>query len=450
MVALSLAEITSSLPTSGGLYFFSAQLCNEKWKPFASWMTGWFNLIGQFAVTAGIDFGIAMMLSALIAVGTDGEWTPTPGATVGIHIGVCFTHGVANSLGPKVMKYINAFSTVWQVIAPTVILITVLAKAPTHQSGTFVFTYFNNGTGWASQGWVILTGLLTSQFTMTGYDSSAHLAEETKSASISAPTGMVMAVLVSAVMGFFFIVGLLFCVQDLDNTIGSSTGFPVMQIIFDSVGNRAGAVVLMVILIIACWLCGFCSVTSNSRMVYAFSRDGAIPGSNVWHRIDPRSKTPINAVWLSVFIAALLGLPYLGNSTAFSAVTSVATIGLYISYGIPILCKLLNQKQFKRGPLHLGRFSPIVGSIALLWIAFITILFVLPPVNPVTPVSMNYACLAIGCVTIGAGGRFAVDARLWFKGPKSNLDVEDRPQEVATEQKMEVEDDDAVLEKVES
>ncbi|ORX49915.1 amino acid transporter [Hesseltinella vesiculosa] len=404
MVALSLAEITSAYPTSGGLYFFAAMLSNKKWKPFSCWMTGWFNLIGQFAVTAGIDFGIAMMVGALVAVGTDGQWSPSPGAIVGIHIAVCFSHAVANSLGPKVMKHINSFSTVWQVVAPTVILITILAKAPTHQSGTFVFTYFNNNTGWTSTGWVVLTGILTSQFTMTGYDSSAHLAEETKSASISAPTGMVMAVVVSAVMGFFFIVGLLFCIQDLDNTVNSATGFPVMQIIFDSVGNRAGAIVLMVVLIIACWLCGFCSITSNSRMVYAFSRDGAIPGSTMWHAIEPRTKTPINAVWLSALIAALLGLPYLGNSTAFSAVTSVATIGLYLSYGVPILCKLLNQKQFRPGPLHLGKFSPIVGSIALIWILFITILFVLPPVNPVDAVSMNYACLAVGCVTLGAGG----------------------------------------------
>ena len=107
-----------------------------------------------------------------------------------------------------------------------------------------------------------------------------------------------------------------------------------------------------------------------------------------------------------MLVASLLGLPSLGNATAFSAVTSVATIGLYISYAIPIAAKLGNKKQFKRGPLHLGPASDIIGAIAVLWICFITVLFVLPPDSPVTPVNMNYACLAIGAVILGAGGKF--------------------------------------------
>lgn len=104
----------------------------------------------------------------------------------------------------------------------------------------------------------------------------------------------------------------------------------------------------------------------------------------------------------------------------------MATIGLYISYAIPIAAKLMNKKQFKRGPLHLGRFSGFVGAVAVLWICFITILFVLPPVSPVTPVNMNYACLAIGAVIIGAGGRWVIDGHKWFKGPVINLSDAER------------------------
>ncbi|CAO3630989.1 unnamed protein product [Cunninghamella blakesleeana] len=423
-VSLAMAEICSSLPVAGGLYYWAAMLSTPKYRALTSWLTGWYNLIGQFAVTAGIDFGLSLMLCSLINIATDNAWTPTPGATTGIHVLICFSHAVANSLGTKVMKHINTVSTYWQVIAPVVIIITIAAKAPSHQSASFVFTHFNNETGWDNMPvYVILIGLLQAQFTLTGYDASAHLVEESKRGEISAPTGMVMSVVVSSVTGFCFITGFLFCIQDLDATINSSTGFPVMQIIFDSCG-RSASIVLMVMLMLACWFCGFASVTANSRMIYAFSRDGALPGSKYLHKIHNRTKTPLNAVWLSAFVAALLGLPSLGNSTAFSAITSVATISLYISYGIPIFCKLLNSKQFKRGPLHLGRFSTVIGCIAVLWIIFITILFVLPPVNPVDPVSMNYACLAIGLVTIGAGGRFAIDARIWFKGPISNVDPE--------------------------
>ncbi|GAB5589672.1 polyamine transporter tpo5 [Umbelopsis nana] len=424
MVGLAMSEISSAYPTSGGLYWWAARLSSPRYAPFASWMTGWFNLIGQFAVTAGIDYGIALMLGAVIEIGTNGAWTPTVGATVGIHVAICITHGVANSLGPKVMTSINSVSTWWQVIAPTVILITIAAKAPTHQPASFVFTYYNNESGWGSPAYVVLVGLLQAQFTLTGYDSSAHLSEETHNAEISGPVGMTTAIIVSAIMGWFFIIGFLFCIQDLDSTIGTATNFPVMQIIVDCVGSTGG-IVLMVILILACWFCGFASVTANSRMIYAFSRDGAMPGSQYWHAIHKKLQTPINAVWLSVTVAALLGLPSLGNATAFSAITSVATIGLYISYSVPIAAKLLNRKQFHRGPLHLGRYSEIIGGIAVLWIAFITVLFVLPPISPITPVNMNYACLAIGAVILGAGGRWVTDARKWFKGPVINLSKEE-------------------------
>jgi amino acid permease (GABA permease) len=424
-VALAMAEISSAYPTSGGLYWWAARLSTKRYAPFTSWMTGWFNLIGQFAVTAGINYGIALMIAATIYIGTDGTWTPTVGATVGMHIAITLTHGIAHSLGPKVMAGINTFSTWWQVIAPAVIMITIVAKAPTRQHADFVFTYFNNNSGWSSHAYVAVVGLLQAQFTLTGFDSSAHMSEETQNAEISGPVGMVMAVVVSAIMGFLFILAFLFCIQDLDSTVGSSTGFPVMQIMYDCVG-KTGAIVLMVFLIIACWQCGFASVAANSRMIYAFSRDGAMPGSKWWHVIDIKRQTPINAVWLSVLIASILGLPALGNSTAFSAITSVATIGLYISYAVPIAAKLLNKKQFTRGPLHLGPFSEIIGVISIFWISLITILFVLPPVYPIDPVSMNYACVAVGAVFLGAGGGYLFDARRWFTGPTINLTKEDQ------------------------
>ncbi|KAI8384321.1 amino acid/polyamine transporter I [Radiomyces spectabilis] len=425
MVGLAMAEIASAYPTSGGLYWWAARLSSPRYAPFASWMTGWFNLIGQFAVTAGVDYGIALMLGATISVATHGAWIPSTGATVGLHVLICFTHGVANSLGPTVMRWINSISTWWQVIAPTVLICTIAATAPIHQSSAFVFTHYNNNTGWSSPAYVVLIGLLQAQFTFTGYDASAHMAEETQNAAVSGPVGMIMAIVVSAIVGWGFIIGFLFCIQDLQTTIETTTNFPVMQIIVDCAGPTP-AVVLMVILMLACWFCGFATVTSNSRMIYAFSRDGAMPGSRWWHLIDKKRQTPLNAVWLSVIVASLLGLLSVGNATAFSAITSIATIGSYLSYGMPIITKLLNEKQFVRGPLHLGSFSSPIGWVALAWILFITVLFVLPPKAPVTAINMNYTCVAVGAVLIGAGLGYALYARHWFTGPRINLSSEDR------------------------
>ncbi|KAJ3236868.1 hypothetical protein HDU77_011733, partial [Chytriomyces hyalinus] len=178
-------------------------------------------------------------------------YTPTPGIIVAIHISIAFSIGLANSLGPKVMYYIMTVSTVWQVITPFLIVLVVLVKAPVKQSATFVFTEFKNETGIESIPWVVLVGLLTSQFTMTGYDASAHMTEETKNASVSGPVGIVMAIAVSAATGFLFIVGLLFGMQDYDSAIGTATGLPLAQILLDAAGKDL-TLFLMVVNIVCC------------------------------------------------------------------------------------------------------------------------------------------------------------------------------------------------------
>jgi amino acid transporter len=129
----------------------------------------------------------------------------------------------------------------------------------------------------------------------------------------------------------------------------------------------------------------------------------------------------LNAVWLSCFIAFLLALPYLGNTTAYIAITSLSTICLYISYILPIVCKLLYPHTFIRGPFHLGRFSTLINIIAFIWVCCIVILFVLPPIYPVTAVTMNYASVGVGSVIIFAGLAYYLSAKYWFQGPITNL-----------------------------
>jgi amino acid transporter len=132
----------------------------------------------------------------------------------------------------------------------------------------------------------------------------------------------------------------------------------------------------------------------------------------------------LNAVWLSCFIAFLLALPYLGNTTAYIAITSLSTICLYISYILPIVCKLLYPHTFIRGPFHLGRFSTLINIIAFIWVCCIVILFVLPPIYPVTAVTMNYASVGVGSVIIFAGLAYYLSAKYWFQGPITNFHTE--------------------------
>ncbi|KAH7099654.1 APC amino acid permease [Auriculariales sp. MPI-PUGE-AT-0066] len=403
MVGLAMAEVCSSTPTSGGPYFWSAKLAPAGHAAFASWITGWFNLLGQVAVTTGISYGCANFLATAATIGTD--FAPNAKNILGIYAAVLVAQGV------HLLRHINNVSIVWHAVGTIAVIIAVLAAAPKHQSAKWVFTQFIDGTGgWgdrASHAYVMFIGILMAQYTLTGFDASAHMTEETHNAAVSGSWGIVMSI------------------GDFDTTVASESGQPVLQIFLDTMG-RDGAIVCMVIVIGCMFWCGTFSITSNSRMMYAFSRDGALPGSKFFHRVDEKRKSPIRTVWLACTLSFILALPSLGNSVAFAAATSIATIGLYVSYGIPILLRVIYSKKFEKGPWHLGAFSIPISIIAVVWICFIAILFMLPQVNPVTSETLNYAPVAVGIVMVYSLGLWLISGRKWFKGPIQQIAAEER------------------------
>jgi amino acid transporter len=287
-----------------------------------------------------------------------------------------------------------------------------------HQSASFVFGHLVNGTGLGLGWWYIIpVGLLLAQYTFTGYDASAHMTEETHQAERSGPRGIVMSIVVSLLAGWVLLIGVTFAIQHYSGELHSATGAPPAQIFIDAVGATGGKLLLLIV-VVAQLFCGMSSVTANSRMIYAFSRDGALPGSSFWHRVNKRTRTPTNAIWLAAGFAFVLGLPYLWNYTAYAAVTSIAVIGLYIAYVMPTYLRLRRGEHFKRGPWHLGRWSHPVGWIAVVWVGIITILFMLPQAGPITWTTFNYAVFAVLVVLGFAGIYWLVSARKWFKGPK--------------------------------
>ncbi|MEV6208011.1 amino acid permease [Kitasatospora sp. NPDC051914] len=422
-VGLAMAEICSSYPTAGGLYYWSAKLARSRAAAW-SWFTGWFNFLGQVAVTAGVDYGAAFFTNAFLALQFGFEATPVH--TVEIFAVILLLHGLLNTLGVKLVARLNDISVWWHLIGVTVIVGALAVLPSKHASASFVFTEFVNKTGFTSNFYVAMLGLLLAQYTLTGYDASAHMTEETHDAARSGPRGIVNAITVSLVAGWVLLLGITFAIRDYEGALGGPTGVPPAQIFIDAIGTT-GAKALLLIVIGAQFFCGMASVTANSRMIYAFSRDGALPGSALWHRISPRTHTPVNAVWLATGSALLLGLPALWNSTAYTAVTSISVIGLYISYVIPTFLRLRQGDAFQRGPWHLGRWSRIIGTVAVGWTAVITVLFMLPTVSPVTAVSFNYTPVAVSVVLGFAGLWWLVSARHWFTGPK----VHGTPEELA-------------------
>jgi len=312
----------------------------------------------------------------------------------------------------------------WHVFGVGIIFIAMFFLAPAHTDLGTVFTSFVNRTNVDPAiaplpvFYVALIGLLNAQYTLTGYDASAHMSEETHDAATSAPRGILFSVVVSVIMGFILLVAMNYGINP-DGGYDKALAFivPPAQIWIDAVGQTGGLFILLVV-IGAQFYCGMSSVTANSRMIYAFARDGAIPGSNFWHRINPKTRTPTNSIWLAAVGAFILGLPYLFNAVAYAAVTSIAVIGLYIAYITPVYLRLRAGDSFQAGPWNLGGWSRLVGTVATIWVVFIAILFLLPQATPIRADTFNYAPIAVGAVVLFAGGWWVLSAKNWFKGPK--------------------------------
>ena len=423
MVGLAMAEVCSSYPTAGGLYYWAAKLGGKNSAAW-SWFTGWFNLLGQVGITAGIDFGLALfadaLLNALFNYPTSPIWI------VLIYTVVLAAHGLLNTFGVGVVAFLNDISVWWHLVGVAIIFVVLFLVPAHHQTISFIFTDFVNNTGFGNGIYVFFIGLLLAQYTFTGYDASAHMTEETNNAAVAGPRGIVWSIIVSLIAGWILLIGVTGAIQNYAAEAGAVT--PGAQVFLDAVGHNLGLFLLFII-VGAQFYCGMSSVTANSRMIYAFSRDGAVPGSQFWHRINPRTRTPTNSIWFAAVGAWILGLPYLVSPVAYAAVTSIAVIGLYIAYGIPILLRLLAGEKFQRGPWHLKGWSYLVGWIAVIWIAFIAILFILPEAAPGnTPSTFNYAIVAVGVVLVYAGAYWFLSAKNWFRGPKVQGSAEELAQ----------------------
>lgn len=440
-----MAEIVSSLPTSGGPYFWATHLAPKRGKlpAFAGWMTGWFNLLGQITITGGINFTFTNSFACIWALATGYTFTQVNLLTTfGVTL---FIHASINTLPTRVLAWVSCFSACWQVIGAIFLVFLLPSVAPTHQTASFVFTEFQ-GVGFVTSGlpnnaYIFFCGMLMAAFTFTGYDACGHLSEETRVADRNAAYGIILSVFFTCIMGLLYVLALVFSIQnpaDLftgnPNTApyGNANGYITGQIYYDAFyarfGSGVGGIIAMGIPLIGNFCAASNSVASNSRMLWSFARDGGVPFHKVWSTVNRFTGTPVNSVWAMVTCTFLLGLPMLNSSVAFSAVTSIATVGLYISYGAPVLIKLLNAKDFQPGPFSMGRFSTPVNVIACCWVAFCTIVFVLPTAYPVTEQTLNYAPVAVGTVLVGTLVAwflpFGWGARSWFKGELHNLTSE--------------------------
>ena len=422
IVGLGMAEIASKYPTAGGLYYWASKMGGAGW----GWFTGWFNLIGQIAITAGIDYGAAVFTDALLQLLWPNHFTGTAHEVIYVYAVILALHALMNIFSVKLVALLNDISVWWHCLGVLIIVAFLIVKPDHHQSFGTVFSKTINNSGF-SHGWILYVlalGLLQAQYTYTGYDASAHMSEETQGASRAAARGVIMSIVVSAVFGYILALGVTFAIQDFKTT-GTAGTFAVKQIFLDSLGTTT-AKVMLAIIVGAQFYCGMSSITSASRMMYAFSRDRAVPGHQLWRRLNAQ-RVPYMAAIAIAILAFLAALPaYFGTNgaVAYAAVTSIATIGLYIAYAIPIYLRLRLGDAWEPGEWSLGRHYKWIGIVSCVWVAFIALLF-MAPLSPAgvpwnggfTWLSFNYAPIAVLGTLVLVGGWWLLSANKWFKGP---------------------------------
>jgi amino acid transporter len=429
-VGLGMAEICSAYPTAGGLYYWSARLATKN-KAAWSWACGWFNLVGQVAVTASIDYGLATYVGFLLSLYSS-SFHSNVRWTLFFYALVLIAHGILNTFRVRLVGMLADVSAWWHFVGTLVIVAALFFIPSHHQSASFLFSH-DNLTGWTGPFagfYAFSIGLLLAQYTLTGYDASAHMTEETHGAATSGPKSLVRAIYISIIAGFILNLAMTLAIQGGAKQYAAlaANGPTAGGQLFVDALSGAGGKLLVILAMIAMFFCGLASVTANSRMIYAFSRDGAVPGHRLWHRLDPKTRTPVNAVWLAVTAAFVLGLPSLyqvgGASVAFFAIVSIGTVGLYVAYVIPIFLRLRAKATFVPGPWSLGKWSTLIGTIAIVWVIIITILFFAPAFYPwSTSLDFNWAGPIFLAVMAAVFIWYGVSARKWFTGPKMQGDA---------------------------
>jgi amino acid transporter len=435
IIALAMAEIASAYPTAGGLYYWASKLGSPGW----GWATGWFNLIGQVAVTAAIGYGLATFGTVLFDYWFSYQERMNDWFGMGFNGSVYTLYAIfllaaclINVFDIRITAGLNTISAYWHMAGVAFIVLVLIIVPNDHQSFGFVFGETVNASGYGDAAdnfsnpafWFVFgLGLLLSQYTITGFDASAHTAEETHSASRMAAVGMYMSVVASVVFGWILLLAVTFAIPSTEGAL-ENIGAVVPWIWTESMSQN-WAEILLFICVVAQFFCLTASVTSASRMMFAFSRDGAVPGHQLWRRVS-RHRVPVYSVFGIGLFAALLMVPAIWNYlVGYGAGTAIAVIGLYIAFILPVYLRLRKGDSWDEPRAwSLGKHYKWIDTIAVAWVVLITILFIFPLYKAGLPWEddfawelTNYTVLWFAGIGIVFGGWWAVSAKNWFKGP---------------------------------
>jgi len=437
VIGLTMSELVSSMPTSGGIYYWASKLGG----PLAGFFTGWLNLIGLVAVTASVGYGCASFFELTFL-----EWgwyhTFSLDRVFLTFLVIMVLIAVINIFSSHLLAVLNNISVWWHVAGAAFIIGVLVFKPSHHLSFAQVFGDRFNGSGWSDGStssiafWlaIIPFGFILTQYTITGFDASVHLSEETQGAAKTAAKGIWQSIFYSAIGGYVLLLAITFAIPK-EHGVPAYDKIPAggVAYVFDAALGSTWAGLLLLISSAAQLFCATACLTSTSRMMFAFSRDRAVPGSRLWSKVNA-NRTPVNAVIGASVVGAIITLPALksvnGIPTAFYAITSVSVIGLYLSFAIPIFLRWRHGERFETGGWSNGAKYKWMNPLAVAEILVVSVMLMLPTSPLGAPwrkefdwASVNYAPVMTVGVLILLAIWWLVSARNWFTGPVHTIDT---------------------------
>ncbi|KAH8691304.1 amino acid permease [Talaromyces proteolyticus] len=424
-VAMSMAELCSAMPTSGGLYYAAAVLAPPGYGPLAAWITGWSNWIGQVTSAPSVDYALAAMILAAGSI-SNPDYVPTDYQVYLLTVLILIIHTAISSMPTKWVANFNSWGSTFNILALIIAIITIPAgtsNVPKFTPASQVWSTILNGTDYPD-GVAILMSFVGVIWTMSGYDSPFHLSEECSNANIASPRAITLTSATGGLFGWFLQLVVAYTVTDIDAVMNSDLGQPWASYLLQVLPQKTAMAILAITIV-----CGFsmgqgCMVAA-SRVTYAYARDDCFPYSNIWKQVNPHTKTPVNAVIINGILGILMCLLIFGGSVSIGALFSIGAIAQFVAFAIPIAIRVfIVGNRFRRGPWHLGKFSKPVGAMGASFVLLMVPILCLPSGTgaDLTPDLMNWTCLVYGAPMLAVMVWWVVDARKWFKGPKVNVE----------------------------
>ncbi|KAK5173807.1 uncharacterized protein LTR77_002488 [Saxophila tyrrhenica] len=418
MVMLSMAEMASMAPTSGGQYHWVSEFAPRHLQKPLSFAVGWLCALGWQAAMPSVAYLGAQQVLALISICNRDYviqgWHAALITMAFVCLAIFFNTAAIGKLpvleGLAVVLHIFGFFTfivIFWVMGP---------RADAKET----FTHFSDDNDWGSLGLATLIAMVGPTSTYIGGDSAVHLSEELKDASYILPRAMISAAVINYILGFVTTVTLMFSLGNVAEDLSDPSGQPWVVIVYRITGSKEATIVLLVIMIIMMFFCAVNQVTTSSRQVFALARDRGLPFHTFLARVKRGSGVPVNAVYVTLVFTCLVALIQIGSTVAFAIVLSVSGTGLFTSYITCITCVMVRRIRGEPLPaskLSLGTWGNLVNGLAICFLSLAFVFLFFPAVPNPTAATMNWAILIYGAAFIFAGVYYFFKGRKEYEGP---------------------------------